>query len=751
MMLYAKSRPQERLCSHTKQLINLFYNLKSAYPNILESKEWDMLLIAVTYHDAGKVFTPFQNEIRKKLDEEQIVTTNNLKYQDVYHNFLSPAFLPNKLMKSLFEKDEISIIKAAIMFHHFREIDEKKVENYLHVLIENSNQYIQGLNEEFYELRDVLGNSILEKNSLFKSMTVDYRVPIKLDWDDDEHIKFIKISGILKRLDHTASANIVNIESGYNENLSNYVLKKIPTDRLRPLQKDVINYRNDNLIIVAPTGAGKTEGAFLWMDCDKAFFTLPVRVSINALYLRLNEVYGYQEGGLLHSSNKPALEQMKDKSDLNIYNEEAVHTIISESQLLNKKVTFTTIDQIFKIPFLYKGYDKVLATLSYSKVVVDELQAYEPEIVAAIIKGLEMISEVGGKFMIMTATLPPIYTNLLRKRNHVDFILRDEYPKKVVTTRHKVDLLDCNISDENIIDKITQESQIKKVLVIVNTIKKAQELYGHLKLQGISPKMLHSNFIRRDRDPLERQIKSFTDEGNIEPGVWITTQIVEASLDIDFDMLFSELSSIDSIIQRLGRCNRKGRFDYAMEQKAECNVIICCRQASGVGIVYDKFICQLTLQYLLDFKECPLTENDKVMLVNKVYSEENMKDSEFYILICNSLKLLDEKVKEHEMDSKKAQMALRRIDKVSVMPLKVYESDEVQEILIEYKKNNLKFNKDFYNRIEAYTLSIYSTFFEKNSRSIKDIPDLAILPNACMYDAEIGLTFVTKDEDEQFI
>lgn len=45
-----------------------------------------------------------------------------------------------------------------------------------------------------------------------------------------------------------------------------------------------------------------------------------------------------------------------------------------------------------------------------------------------------------------------------------------------------------------------------------------------------------------------------------KPGIWITTQIVEASLDIDFDMLYTEMCTADSLLQRMGRCNRKGRY-----------------------------------------------------------------------------------------------------------------------------------------------------------------------------------------------
>ena len=54
---------------------------------------------------------------------------------------------------------------------------------------------------------------------------------------------------------------------------------------------------------------------------------------------------------------------------------------------------------------MYKGYEKTYATLSYSKVVIDEIQAYSPEIAAVLIKGLEMIHKIGGKFSNMFITI----------------------------------------------------------------------------------------------------------------------------------------------------------------------------------------------------------------------------------------------------------------------------------------------------------------------------------------------------------
>lgn len=94
-------------------------------------------------------------------------------------------------------------------------------------------------------------------------------------------------------------------------------------------------------------------------------------------------------------------ENVKDESEIKQTFKDYAETIN-----LSSKITTCTIDQIFKFVFKYRGYEREYATLSYSKIVIDEIQGYSPEIVAILLKGIEMIYKIGGKFMIMTATLP---------------------------------------------------------------------------------------------------------------------------------------------------------------------------------------------------------------------------------------------------------------------------------------------------------------------------------------------------------
>lgn len=190
---------------------------------------------------------------------------------------------------------------------------------------------------------------------------------------------------------------------------------------------------------------------------------------------------------------------------------------------------------------------------------IDEIQGYSPEIVAILLKGIEMIYKIGGKFMIMTATLPGIYKQELEKMG-VKFKY-NQFLKE--TKRHKIKIRNSEIISD--IEMIKQKGMTNKVLIIVNTINKAIELYK--KIQDENVKMLHSRFILKDRNLLESEIKDFSK--STKKGIWITTQIVEASLDIDFDYLFTEMSTLDSLFQRFGRCYRSREYN-----DEECNVYV---------------------------------------------------------------------------------------------------------------------------------------------------------------------------------
>ena len=77
------------------------------------------------------------------------------------------------------------------------------------------------------------------------------------------------------------------------------------------LQRFAKENQSQNVIVIGSTGIGKTEAALLWSNHDKTFFTLPLRISINAIYDRIKETIGYNHVGLLHST---AVDYLDDKN-----------------------------------------------------------------------------------------------------------------------------------------------------------------------------------------------------------------------------------------------------------------------------------------------------------------------------------------------------------------------------------------------------------------------------------------------------
>ena len=318
------------------------------------------------------------------------------------------------------------------------------------------------------------------------------------------------------------------------------------------------NNINENLVVVAPTGIGKTEAALIWADGEKCFYTLPYMVSSNAIYDRIKKTYNYGNVTLLHSGSMQYFIDESKRGDESAYN------AYQRSKLLSFPLTVCTVDQIFKFVYKALGTEIFAATLKYSKVIIDEIQSYNSEIIAAIIYGLKIISDMGGHFAIITATFPPVLKSLMEKYGlieNVDYEYKD-FSTSAGIVRH---WLDEDYGDIDV-DKVIKSAKNKKVLVICNTIGSAQKLYEKIYdiydsglVEETEIHLLHSHFIKCHRRILEENIMRFSKD-ELSAGIWITTQIVEASLDIDFDVLYTEMSTVDSLLQRLGRCNRHARY-----------------------------------------------------------------------------------------------------------------------------------------------------------------------------------------------
>jgi len=485
---------------------------------------------------------------------------------------------------------------------------------------------------------------------------------------------------------------------------------------------------------------GKTEYSMNWINGGKAFYLLGIRMATDSIYERFKEFFG-SNVALLHGNINYSLLEELEKEDKNNYEDlsdkyDAYETRLSQVRQLIYPITVATADQIVTSVFKFR-FEKHYLTASYSKIVVDEIQSFSPGAIAAIVVFLQEISELGGKFLLMSATIPKFIINDLRDYAYI------EKPQLLDKKRHRIEVKDCFIEDYDF-SKIDFKN--KKILIICNTVKKAQLLYEKLNKMGFELNLLHSHFIKLDRTNKEKAILEFERSNN--SGIWITTQIVEASLDIDFDLLLTECSTIDSMLQRFGRCYRKR--DY---YDKEPNIIIF-KHGNESKRIYDKILTEKTYETFLKYNKILLTEEQKQEMIDKVF--DKIEDTKYYQLYKNYKQLLKSGFKAE--NKTEVQELFRNItDQYLVIPRNVYNEHKDKifediEITNNRKEKELKLKAE--QRILNYCIQLAYYDEYKYKGKLVDIGiDSSFIKNngikiidGVSYNDKKGLEFINGSE-----
>ena len=423
---------------------------------------------------------------------------------------------------------------------------------------------------------------------------------------------------------------------------------------------------------------------------------IPLRTAINAIYDRVCEDILENENlsekvSLLHSES---LEYYVKK---NVGTDEEIFQYEQRGKAFSIPLNISTMDQLFNFVFKYQGYELKLTTLSYSRIVIDEIQMYSPDLLAYLIYGLEHIAKMGGKIAIMTATLSPFVKELLEK--YVGFSKDNQKVFINDSIRHNVEVRDRKINAKDILD-LYEENERKgisnKILVVCNKIATAQKLMEEVKAEvagkniSVTVNIFHSRFIKKDRAKLEEEIikfgKTYDKNGNLDKqsGIWIATSIVEASLDIDFDYLFTELLDLNSLFQRFGRCNRKGAKNVTMY-----NCYVYTRLDEGDFILgnkgfIDKTIFELSNKAIHDING-KLSESKKQELINGYLTTENISQSHFIKKFREKYRFIDS-ISIYSF--KKNENKLRNILSETIIPETVYEKYKEEIDTISQKLNS---------------------------------------------------------------
>lgn len=690
-----KTHSAETIRQHTDELLKRHELFKQLYPNALTEQEWEILKDASEYHDVGKANTKFQNKVHTK---EQQLQDDFEVLEEIPHAYLSCAYMPKEKFKDKYSQEELKILMQAVYYHHERV--KEKVDHSKQIINADLEKYIPLLQEQQFEVREILKQ--------------DYGRLVKKPKELADLYPFIKIKGFLNKIDYTASAH-VEVEIPHNDLLHHldkyYRLKDYSKN---DLQNYLSEHPDENHVVIASTGIGKTEGALYWIGNDKGIFTLPLKVSINAIYDRMIEDYQYGKEyvGLLHSDSY--LEYLKRNED-----HEFSLSALNHTKKFAMPLTITTLDQVIDFVGLYPGFEMKLAIFSYSKLVIDEIQMYSPRLVAFIIMGLKYITDMGGKFLIMTATLPPLFIDEMHRQG-IPFIQPKEPFLKLnkhgdVISRHVMAIYERDLT----VDEVIANSIDRKVLIIVNTVCKAQALYKAFNDEGIATQLLHSRFIKKDRQEKEAAIKKLGKKECHEKGIWITTQLVEASIDIDFDVLYTELSEATGLFQRMGRVFR-GR-DY---KETQPNVYVYTGEQLPSGIstsdksVVDYSIYQKSKEVLLQYHEQSISEKLKMDIIEQIYSRDALGED------CQYIKEFEDTIKQLKNVlpyEEKEKPTLRDIKNVSVIPHVIYKHNEANFIkmrdTLADRKLGFKEKLDIQNEIQQFIVDIPYWAYEKAKKN----------------------------------
>jgi CRISPR-associated endonuclease/helicase Cas3 len=385
--------------------------------------------------------------------------------------------------------------------------------------------------------------------------------------DEMRHVHSLFVS-ILHYADWLASgeSNYKYTEDALEPRLDLHVKHKVSFRSWYEMQRQASTITG-NLMLAAPTGKGKTEAALLWANSNlcsgKILYLLPTRVTTNAMHDRLKGMLG-DATGVSHGTS--VLKIAEDEK----WNESKIMVKRLIFGTFMSPTTVATVDQLLLSQFNWRHWEMVEQNASNAAIIFDEIHAYDFYTLALITEVVRTLASKGSRFAFLSATLPSYLKEHFARLVNVKIIEDKEFKSLV---RHNIIYLNQDISDS--IDTVVKEYKCnRKILVILNTIDEAINFYRRLKEVAISQNLntdrlllYHSRFIEKHRGEKEKRIKEAVESS--DGFIAITTQVVEVSLDIDYDMLFTQLAPLDALVQRFGRINRKG-----LKSTTKPNVVI---------------------------------------------------------------------------------------------------------------------------------------------------------------------------------
>jgi len=543
-------------------------------------------------HDIGKAdlgFTAYILQENGILPEElyQYRFQNRNDHSTMSGQFINQIDIPMSLKK---------ILAEVCMSHHTGLI------NYIHDDGSITSDYEKRIKKDisYEKVLDSLGNDIYEKidelikssalNDEFKSVYDGIQSNIVSDKDNRGRqfmlallTKFI--FSCLCDADRNATAAFMN-----EEPFENHLPRKMDWSHLNIIFENFIaEFKNDTpinkirseisrecfeaadadkgeiLVLNVPTGGGKTLSTLrfalnhvLRNDMDRIIYVLPYTSIIeqNAAVVR----------DILDKDNEGDI-VLECHSNLSTDEETEITRLLAQNW--NAPIVFTTMVQFLES--IFSGNirsNRRMHNLANSVIIFDEVQCVPGKCIYMFNEFIRFITKIGKSTAVLCTATQPLLNDVPADRDGINRSLEIAEQNNIIPARSKlserlkrVEIIDerklGKWSDEEIIELALHEN-VQSVLIIVNTKSCANALYELIKGNDECESVyLSTNMYPEHRKKVIGNLKEKLGE-NTKKIICISTQLIEAGVDIDFDCVIRSLAGMDSIAQAAGRCNRNG-------------------------------------------------------------------------------------------------------------------------------------------------------------------------------------------------
>ncbi|MCL2625840.1 MAG: CRISPR-associated helicase Cas3' [Cystobacterineae bacterium] len=425
------------------------------------------------------------------------------------------------------------------------------------------------------------------------------------------------------------------------------------------------------MVIEAPMGLGKTEAALVVAevfrnrtDSGGIFFALPTQATSDGIFPRMtnwieNLDFDFDEKhsiNLVHGKaqfNKDFCKLFEGKSEVSGSDDNSEERLAFVHQWFNgrKKAMLAdfvvgTVDQLLLVALKQKHVMLRHLGLAGKVVIIDECHAYDAYMNQYLKMALRWLGAYGVPVVVLSATLPAdtrreVIGAYLGKEN-----LAEEWTKSLhyplITCSDGDEVKCCAVGCEGKGRSVQVEYLAREVVadkledllsgggcagVIMDTVARSQEMARVLRERFGADKvrLIHSRFIATDRLAKEGELREALGKKGKRPDkrIVVGTQVLEQSLDIDFDVMVTDIAPMDLLLQRMGRLHRHERRRPEKLKTPRCFLTGIDKDGfeRGIDSVYDKHLL-LRTRDLLDGRSDVSLPEDIAPLVNAAYDKK---------------------------------------------------------------------------------------------------------------------------------